>query len=80
MACATSSSGWRVCLVGFSALFFFVVVVIAALVEDEIGRMEKGTLFSADVHERRLDARENRFDFTEVNVANHPPGFGTVDE
>jgi hypothetical protein len=27
-----------------------------------------------------LYARKNRFDFTEVDVADHPPGFGAVDE
>ena len=57
-----------------------VLVVLAVLVEDEIGRVKEGTLFGADVDERRLNARKNCFDFTEVDVADHPPGFGAVDE
>ena len=40
--------------------------------------MEKGAFFSADVDERGLDPRQNRFDFAEVYVTHRAEGVGTV--
>ena len=42
--------------------------------------MEEGRLIGADVDERRLDSRQHRLDLPVVDVADHPPGFRTVDE
>src|SRR5688572_30120713 len=60
--------------------FVLVVFLVTVLVEHEVRGMEKCALLRADVDERGLNARKNGLDFTEVDVANHPPGFGTVDE
>jgi hypothetical protein len=56
-----------------------IVIVIAVLVIDEIGRVQKGTLFGADVNKGGLNTRQHRFHFPEVNIADHPSCFRTLD-
>ena len=61
-----------------------IVVVIGRLVFvfrlDQVGGVEKGALFGTDVDKGGLKSRQDRIDFPEVNIADHPTGFGTVDE
>ena len=42
--------------------------------------MEEGALFLADVHERGLDARQDRLDPAEVDVADRAAVIGAVDQ
>ena len=68
---------------GVVVVFIIVVVVIVVRLvfgKDEIGRVQERALLRADVDERRLNARKNRFDSSEVDVADHAAGVGTVDQ
>ena len=42
--------------------------------------MQEGGFFQADVYKRGLDAREYRFNPTEIDVADNPAMIGTVDQ
>src|SRR5882762_711126 len=42
--------------------------------------MEKGALFGADVDERCLNARQDRFDLADIDVADRTVGVRTIDQ
>ena len=69
--------------VAVGGLLTFVVAFARLLVLvrlDQVGGVEKGALFSADVEEGSLDAGEDGLDLTEVNVPHHAAGVGTIDQ
>jgi hypothetical protein len=47
---------------------------------DEIGGVKERAFFGSDVDERGLNAGEHRFHTSEVDVADHAAGLGTVDQ
>src|SRR5205814_8127296 len=52
------------------------LVVLVGL--DQIGGVEEGALFGADIDERGLDARQDGFHLAEVDVAHRAVGIGTI--
>ncbi len=64
---------------GLARLVDFLLIRLFILLRlQEVGRVEEGALFLTDVDEGRLDAGENRFDSSEVNVTDRPAVVGTV--
>src|SRR6266576_2860031 len=64
-----------VVIVGVTVVGVFVLFRL-----DQVGGVEEGALFGADVDEGGLDARQNGFDLADVDVANRPAGIGTIDQ
>ena len=65
-----------------SLVIVVVVIVVVGFVFgiDEIGRVQERALLRADVDERCLNAGKDRFYSSEVDVADHAAGLGTVDQ
>jgi hypothetical protein len=47
---------------------------------EQIGGVEKRALFVADVYEGGLNAGEDRFDPAQIDVSDHPPMVGAVNQ
>ena len=80
-ACRAASPAAR----GLRLAVRLVVVVLVVLVRfvvgiHEIRRVEERALLRPDVDERGLNARQDCFDSSEVDVADHAARFGTIDQ
>jgi hypothetical protein len=58
--------------------FFLGLLVFIGL--EQVGGVEEGALFQADVHEGGLDAWQNRFNAAEIDVSNGSPVIRTIHE
>jgi len=63
---------------GVEGVSVFVGILLVLVGFEEIGGVQESAFFQAYVNEGRLDAGQNRFNPTLVNVSNGAPVVGTV--
>src|SRR5688572_3564877 len=79
LATATSRA-----IIGVVVVCGIIGIIVAVAVRvfgvDDVGSVQKRTLLGPNVYEGCLDSRKYRFDTTEVNVAHHPAGIGSINQ